>query len=104
MFATIHFLSTRPNKEVILVPSEAVIQTGTRSVILVEQAQGQYAPIDIETGNEANGQTEVKKGLVLGQKVVVSGQFLIDSEASLKGNALRMTDTSPEAKSQGVMK
>jgi len=104
MFVTIHFLSTQSNKEVLLVPSEAVIQTGTRKVVLVEQAKGKFEPVDIETGAETNGQTEVKRGLMPGQRVVASGQFLIDSEASLKGTAQRMTDTSPKAQSQGAMK
>lgn len=104
MFATIHFLSNRLNQEVILIPSEAVIQTGMRSVVMVEQAKGQYTAVDIETGAEANEQTEVTKGLKAGQKVVVSGQFLIDSEASLKGTALRMSDTDPKTKSQGAVK
>ncbi|MET3107642.1 Cu(I)/Ag(I) efflux system membrane fusion protein [Oxalobacteraceae bacterium GrIS 2.11] len=104
MFATVHFLSTRSAQQSLLVPSEAIIRTGTRNVILVEQTGGKFEPVDIETGREANGQTEVKRGLQAGQKVVVSGQFLIDSEASLKGTALRMTETPTDSKSQEVMK
>jgi Cu(I)/Ag(I) efflux system membrane fusion protein len=89
MFATV---SLRPaaRSDVLLVPSEAVIQTGKRSVVVVEQADGQFQPVEIEPGAEANGQTEVRKGLQAGQKVVASGQFLIDSEASLKGLEARM--------------
>lgn len=102
MFATVHLLSTRSSPPGLLVPSEAVIQTGSRSVILVEQGPGKFAPTDIETGRQAHGQTEIKKGLVLGQKVVVSGQFLIDSEASLKGTALRLTDRDSQASSAGA--
>lgn len=100
MFATIHFLSGRSSKNVMLVPSEAVIQTGTRSVIMVEQEPGKFEPVTIETGNQAQGQTEVITGLTVGQKVVVSGQFLIDSEASLKGSDLRMTRSAPPAQHQ----
>ena len=100
MFATIHFLSGRSSKNVMLVPSEAVIQTGTRSVIMVEQEPGKFQPVTIETGNQAQGQTEVITGLTVGQKVVVSGQFLIDSEASLKGSDLRMTQSAPPAQHQ----
>ena len=47
---------------------------------------------DVETGVEANGRTEIRKGLTAGQKVVVSSQFLIDSESSLKGTTSRMTE------------
>ncbi|MBU6467621.1 MAG: efflux RND transporter periplasmic adaptor subunit [Betaproteobacteria bacterium] len=91
MFATVNF-SPGVRKEVLLVPSEAVIQTGKRSVAIVAQADGKFAPVDIVVGSESNGQTEIRRGLALGQKVVVSGQFLIDSEASLRGTALRMGD------------
>jgi len=92
MFATVHFLPAQSAAEVLLVPSEAVIQTGTRNVVMVMQGDGQFSAVDIETGREAHGQTEVRKGLQAGQKVVVSGQFLIDSEASLKGSTERLDD------------
>ena len=73
-------------------PTEAVIQTGKRTVVLLAEGDGKFAPVDVETGIEANGWTEILKGLKPGQKVVVSGQFLLDSEASLRGTATRMSD------------
>lgn len=91
MFATLTLRSTSA-RESLFVPSEAVIQTGTRSVVMLMQAEGKFTPVNVEAGNESNGQTEIRKGLEAGQKVVVSGQFLIDSEASLKGTATRMTE------------
>ncbi|MFZ6844209.1 efflux RND transporter periplasmic adaptor subunit [Undibacterium sp. RuTC16W] len=91
MFATLSF-STDSGKEVLLIPTEAIIQTGTRSVVMVMQSEGHYLPVTIEAGQEAHGQTEIRNGLESGQKVVISGQFLIDSEASLKGTATRMGD------------
>jgi Cu(I)/Ag(I) efflux system membrane fusion protein len=91
MFASTRLTSAARN-DVLLVPSEAVIQTGTRSVVMVAQGDGRFAPVDVEIGSEAGGQSEIRKGLEKGQKVVVSGQFLIDSEASLKGTATRMSD------------
>lgn len=93
MFATVSLRPAAAN-DVLLVPTEAVIQTGTRSIVIVEQGKGQFKPVDVEIGAEANGQTEVRKGLQAGQKVVASGQFLIDSEASLKGVEARMQGTS----------
>ncbi len=78
---------------VLLVPSEAVIQTGTRSVAFVASGDGKFAPVEVKTGREASGQTEILGGLSSGQKVVASGQFLVDSEASLKGVIARMGDT-----------
>ncbi len=74
----------------LLVPSEAVIQTGRRSVVIAALGEGRFRPVEVETGAEANGQTEIRKGLEPGQNVVVSGQFLIDSEASLKATGARM--------------
>jgi Cu(I)/Ag(I) efflux system membrane fusion protein len=97
MFATVNF-SPDASKDVLLVPSEAVIQTGKRSVVIVAQGDGKFAPMDIETGSESNGQTEIRKGLEMGQKVIVSGQFLIDSEASLRGATQRMGDVTAPTK------
>jgi len=90
MFVTVA-LSTRA-QEGLTVPTEAVIQTGQRSVVMLAEANGTYRPVDVEIGIESNGQTEIKRGLALGQKVVVSGQFLVDSEASLKGIGTRSMD------------
>lgn len=92
MFATVRFAPSAA-AEVLTVPTEAVIQTGTRSVVMVAQEGGRFMPVDVETGTEGNGRTEIRKGLEAGQNVVVSGQFLVDSEASLRGTALRMGDT-----------
>ncbi|MYM89755.1 efflux RND transporter periplasmic adaptor subunit [Rugamonas sp. FT82W] len=96
MYASITFASSR-GADVLLVPSEAVIQTGTRSVVLLAQDGGKFQPVDVEAGAEGNGMTEIRKGLSAGQKIVLSGQFLLDSEASLKGTATRMGDAQPPA-------
>jgi Cu(I)/Ag(I) efflux system membrane fusion protein len=93
MFATVNF-TPGARKEALLVPTEAVIQTGKRSVVIVALGDGRFAPAEVETGAETAGQTEIRKGLAAGQQVVVSGQFLIDSEASLKGTLGRMGDAS----------
>jgi membrane fusion protein, copper/silver efflux system len=98
MFAIVNF-TPAARKEILVVPSEAVIQTGRRSVVVVAQADGKFAPVEVQTGMEANGQTEIRKGLEAGQKVVVSGQFLIDSEASLRASETRMGE--PPAAAEG---
>ena len=92
MFVTVNLIPAT-HREALLVPTEAVIQTGKRNVVIVAQDNGKFAPVDVELGRESNGQTEICKGLQLGQKVVVSGQFLVDSEASLRGTTTRMGDT-----------
>ncbi len=97
MYATVSF-ATSKGGEVLMVPSEAVIATGTRSVVIVadtaQDGKQQFMPVDVETGAEAAGMTEIRKGLARGMKVVLSGQFLIDSEASLKATGNRMSGTS----------
>src|SRR6266704_2958499 len=100
MFATVNF-APAARKDVLLVPSEAVIQTGKRSVVVVAQGDGKFAPVDVEVGLDANGQTEIRKGLQAGQKVVVSGQFLVDSEANLKASTTRMGEMPGRAAGQG---
>ena len=89
LFVTMRFMDTRAGKS-LLVPTEAVIQTGRRAVVMVAEEGGRFAPVDVETGLETGGQTEIKRGLKAGQRVVVSSQFLIDSEASLKGVEARL--------------
>ena len=101
MFATVSF-APAARKEVLLVPSEAVIQTGKRSVVVVAQGDGKFAPVDVDVGSDSNGQTEIRKGLQAGQKVVVSGQFLVDSEANLKASTARMGEVSALAASPGA--
>ena len=88
MFVTMQFMDTRAEKS-LLIPTEAIIQTGTRTVVMLAEDHGAFRPVEVETGIESGGQTEIKRGLQAGQRVVVSSQFLIDSEASLKGVEVR---------------
>ncbi len=94
MFAMVSFMPSG-RKDVLLIPSEAVIQTGTRSVVMVATGKGRFMPVDVEIGSEGGGKTEIRKGLEVGQQVVASGQFLIDSEASLRGTTTRMQGAPP---------
>lgn len=76
-------------KPALLVPSEAVIRTGTRSIVMLEKGDGRYHPAEVVAGREGGGKTEILRGLAPGEKVVASGQFLLDSEASLTGITVR---------------
>ena len=73
----------------LLVPSEAVIRTGTRTIVMLASKDGRYHPAEVRTGREGSGQTEILEGLREGEQVVASGQFLLDSEASLTGISVR---------------
>ncbi len=96
MFANIT-VEARAKEEGLMVPTEAVIQTGMRTVVLVAilnaDGKSEFRSVDVQLGHEANGMTEIKRGLVKGQAVVLSGQFLIDSESSLKATDTRMSET-----------
>jgi len=96
MFATIDFTPTQ-RKDAVLVPSEAVIRTGKRTLVILAQGDGRFAPVDVETGTESRGQTEIRKGIQAGDTIVISGQFLIDSEANLKAAITRMGETPANA-------
>ena len=89
MSVTMQFMDMRAEKA-LLIPTEAVIQTGKRTVVMLAEEQGRFRPVEVESGIESGGQTEIKHGLQVGQRVVVSSQFLIDSEASLKGIEARL--------------
>lgn len=91
MFVTMQFTDMRPERR-ILVPTEAVIYTGRRTVVIVAEENGRFRPVEVQAGIESGGQTEIRKGLQAGQRVVVSSQFLIDSEASLKGVEARLNE------------
>jgi Cu(I)/Ag(I) efflux system membrane fusion protein len=82
MFVNVSLVSVA--RKALAVPTEAVIQTGTRSVAIVMDGE-RFRAATVKTGAEAAGRTEILQGLKPGERVVASGQFLIDSEASLKG-------------------
>ena len=96
MFVSMQFRDMRADK-VLLIPTEAVIQTGKRTVVMLAEENGRFSPVDVEIGIESGGQTEVRRGLQAGQRVVVSSQFLIDSEASLKGVEARLNSVPASA-------
>jgi Cu(I)/Ag(I) efflux system membrane fusion protein len=84
MFAGVHLRGTTQD-QVLTIPTEAVIKTGTRSVVIVADDGSHFRPVLVRVGAERGGRSEILEGLSAGQHVVVSGQFLIDSEASLRG-------------------
>jgi Cu(I)/Ag(I) efflux system membrane fusion protein len=84
MFAAVH-LRGATQDQVLTVPTEAVIKTGSRSVVIVADDGTHFRPALVRVGAEHGGRSEILEGLSAGQNVVASGQFLIDSEASLRG-------------------
>ncbi|MDE2367791.1 MAG: efflux RND transporter periplasmic adaptor subunit, partial [Burkholderiales bacterium] len=78
-----------PQQPALTVPSEAVIRTGRRALVYLALPEGRYEPIEVEVGAEIGDRIVVRSGLAPGQRVVASGQFLLDSEASLRGIVAR---------------
>lgn len=107
MFASVR-LNSADEQPVLLIPSEAVIRTGKRALVMLAEGEGRYRPHEIQIGREADGRFEVLAGLSEGQAVVTSGQFLIDSEASLQGVLAQVDDSMPVQaplhESQGVIR
>ena len=95
MFVQMQISDPRTAK-VLLVPTEAIVQTGKRTVVMLAEDDGRFQPADVQIGIESGGLTEITRGLKAGQKVVVSAQFLIDSEASLRGIEARLGGASAE--------
>ena len=84
--------------ELPLLPSEAVIRTGTRTAVMVAEQEGRYRPVLVKLGRESNGRIEVIEGVRPGQHVVASGQFLIDSEANIRGVLARAGEADSAAR------
>lgn len=89
MFADLRIAGT-PSAPHPLVPTEAVIATGPEAHVIEALGDGQFKPVLVKTGRSANGMTAILAGLRGGERIVTSGQFLIDSEASLSGSLQRM--------------
>jgi Cu(I)/Ag(I) efflux system membrane fusion protein len=91
MFAEVHVAGagSAPHP---LVPTEAIIADGVNTRVIEALDDGRFRPVRVETGRSADGMTAILDGLQGGERVVTSGQFLIDSEASLSG-ALQRMDT-----------
>lgn len=88
MLATVSLDAT--SRETLAAPSEAVIYTGERTLVIVRDDES-FRPVEVRIGAEAKGRTEILSGLEAGEQVVTSGQFLIESEASLSGVLARLS-------------
>jgi Cu(I)/Ag(I) efflux system membrane fusion protein len=84
MTAQVRLAQSSP-QSVLQVPSEALIRTGKRTLVMLAEEGGHYRPVDVEVGAQSQEMTVIRSGLQEGQQVVASGQFLLDSEASLRG-------------------
>ena len=92
MFAHVRIFGG-PKENVLKLPREAVIVTGERASVVLALGEGRFQPVDVVMGMISQGEVEILSGIKEGDKVVTSGQFLIDSEANLRASFSRMTDS-----------
>lgn len=84
MYAKVELASAREKIKVVSVPISAVLNNGTRQVVLVELGGGRYEPRSVKLGMQSDQYVQVMEGLNEGEKVVTSANFLIDAESNLK--------------------
>jgi Cu(I)/Ag(I) efflux system membrane fusion protein/cobalt-zinc-cadmium efflux system membrane fusion protein len=89
MFATVVFQPLALARA-LTVPSQAILRTGQRNVVVMALGEGRFAPREVVLGHEAEGYAQVLEGLKVGDQVVVSSQFLLDSESKLREAVRKM--------------
>jgi RND family efflux transporter MFP subunit len=88
MFVDVDFSVAMPSR--VTVPAEAVLDTGLRQTVFVDRGNGYIEPRQVETGGRVGNRVEILKGLSPSERIVISGNFLIDSESQLKSSAAGM--------------
>ncbi len=92
MFVRVDITSNASNQATLSIPREAIIITGERKSVIKSMGEGHFQPVEVTTGKRGEGQVEILSGLQKGDEIVISGQFLIDSESSLQASFLRMSE------------
>jgi len=82
----------KPKGDVLKIPRQALIVTGERESVIVALGDGRFKPVDVKTGMRSQGDVEILSGLKKDERIVLSGQFLIDSEANLQASFLRFSE------------
>ena len=96
MFANVE-IKSKVKDEAIAVPETALIRSGKKNIIVLALGEGQFKPVEVTIGNYSDGYYEVLSGIKLNDKIVTSGQFMIDSESNLR-SAINLLSTNAEAK------
>ncbi len=89
MFAHVSIVG-QPLEKVLTVPTDSVIRTGDGDRVVVLRGENRFQPVPVVAGEEASGRIEIRSGLRAGDRVVASGQFLIDSESNLLAGIRRL--------------
>lgn len=89
-----------PKDNVLSVPQTALIRSGKTDRVIVAEGEGRFRAVEVVAGMESGDWIEIREGLKEGEQVVVSGQFLIDSEASIRASVMRMQGTSTPGRTE----
>lgn len=95
MFAQV-IIQTDSEKQTLMVPKEAVIRTGTQDRVVLVMGEGQYKSIAVNLGQVTNKFAQILDGVNEGEQIVVSAQFLLDSESSIHSDFMRMSAITTE--------
>jgi hypothetical protein len=90
MYADVVIRDTARRDQKLMVPREALIRTGTRTSVVLNVGAGRFQPVEVVAGEESGDWVEIRQGIKEGDTVVTSGQFMIDSEASVRASFQRM--------------
>jgi RND family efflux transporter MFP subunit len=96
-------INAKPPGSELLVPSEAVLRTGSRNVVITALEKGKFLPKEVTIGLEGEGLVQILEGLTGEESVVTSGQFLIDSESNLREAVNKMLEVSAGAPAEDSM-
>ncbi len=92
MFASIT-IKAEPIRQALTIPRDAVIRSGKFDRVILAVGEGKFRAVEVITGIEAEDYIEIRQGLTEDEEIVISGQFLIDSEASLSASIRRLSET-----------
>ncbi len=90
-------ITTGEQSPAVAVPTSAVIDSGSRQVVLVDRGEGRFEPRAVRVGRRGDGYAEILDGITEGDRVVVNGNFLIDAESNLQA-ALKSFEQATESK------
>ena len=94
MYADVE-IATGTGKPVVAVPEDAVIDTGTKQVVLIEKGEGRFEPRPVKVGIRGDGYVEIREGITARDRVVTSANFLIDAESNLKAALQGLSEAKP---------
>lgn len=99
MFANVT-INTQRQANAITIPSEAIVRSGERDQVFIVREQGKFEPRTVKVGLTAEGLTQITEGVSIGEEVVTSSQFLIDSESKLRESTAKMLEALSMDKNQ----